>query len=161
MSKNTYIGQIAVLFCLLIAVKCPVFSADCKTTLDCQEMYTDDYICAEDNLKCHHHSVLENPSGQYIFGYVLLVIISALANAGGLGGGAVIVPVYMFLFNFIPSESIPLSKATILAGVIMNYVLIVTKRSKEDKLLIDYGTAGTGIPLLLAGTMIGVMLTQV
>ena len=98
---------LVIIFCLAITVRCPVFSADCKNTADCQALYTEDYVCAPDSLKCHHHEVLDHPSGQYIVGYVLLVVISALANAGGLGGGAVIVPVYMFLFNFIPSESIP------------------------------------------------------
>jgi len=49
-----------------------------------------------------------------------------------------------------------MSKATILAGAIMNVCLIINKRvsDNKNKLLID-------IPLLLAGTMIGVMLTKV
>jgi len=57
-------------------------------------MYTSNYICTEDN-KCEHDSVLVGNTS-FIVGYVLIVLISALANAGGLGGGAVIVPVYMF-----------------------------------------------------------------
>jgi uncharacterized membrane protein YfcA len=90
------------------------------------------------------------------------VVISALANAGGLGGGAVIVPVYMFLFHYLTPEAIPLSKATILAGAIMNVSLIINRRhpKNKDKLVIDYGLAGSCVPLLLAGTMIGIMFTQ-
>jgi len=57
-------------------------------------MYTSDYECTHDN-KCIHGSVLVGKT-TFIAGYILIVIISALANAGGLGGGAVIVPVYMF-----------------------------------------------------------------
>jgi len=68
----------------------------------------------------------------------------------------------MFLFNYTTPESIPLSKATILAGAIMNIVLIINRRRKDvkDTLMIDYGLAGATIPLLLGGTMIGVMLTK-
>jgi len=45
----------------------------------------------------------------------------------------VIVPVYMFLFNYVTPESIPLSKATILAGAIMNVALIINRRRKDVK----------------------------
>lgn len=44
-----------------------------------------------------------------------------------------IVPVYMFLFNYVTPESIPLSKATILAGAIMNVALIINRRRKDVK----------------------------
>jgi len=41
----------------------------------------------------------------------------------------------------------------------MNVCLIINRRRKDvkDTLMIDYGMAAASIPLLLAGTMIGVM----
>ena len=139
---------------------CPVFAAACKTTHECVEEYNSYYICGSDN-KCGHGPLLPL-NAQYIVGFVLIVLISAVANAGGLGGGAVIVPVYMFLFHYLAPEAIPLSKATILAGAIMNITLIINRRhpKNKDKLVIDYGIAGSCVPLLLAGTMIGIMFTQ-
>jgi len=141
-------------------VQSPVFNAPCKTDAHCKEIYNTDYLCKND--KCGHDTLWQAKPA-YILGFFLIVIISAVANAGGLGGGAVIVPVYMFCFNFVTPEAIPMSKATILAGAIMNVCLIINKRvsDNKNKLLIDYGIAGACIPLLLAGTMIGVMLTKV
>lgn len=151
-----------ILLCLANQITCPVFSAPCKTSSECHQIYNSNYICGTDDNKCRHQA-LWPPNTNYIIGFVLIVIISAFANAGGLGGGAVIVPIFMFLFNYITPESIPLSKATILAGAIMNVALILNRRHPKDKnaLVIDYALAGTCIPLLLSGTMIGVLLTKV
>ena len=43
----------------------------------------------------------------------------------------------------------------------MNVALIINRRhpKNKDKLVIDYGVAGSCVPLLLAGTMIGIMFT--
>lgn len=56
-----------------------------------------------------------------------------------------------------------MSKATILAGAIMNLFVVGPKRhpKNEKAFMIDFGLAGVMIPLLLAGTMVGVILTKV
>lgn len=153
--------SIFLLFQILNFVKCPIFSAPCDTNEYCIEMYNSKYVCGNDN-KCRHNDPWQ-VNAAYIVGFVLIVIISSVANAGGLGGGAVMVPIYMFQFDYVPFESIPQSKATILAGAIMNVALIMNRRRKDDqnKLMIDYGLAATCIPLLQAGTMVGVMLTKI
>jgi len=50
-----------------------------------------------------------------------------------------------------------------LAGAIMNVILIINRRQKDNEnvFMINYGLAGACIPLLLGGTMIGVMLTKI
>jgi uncharacterized membrane protein YfcA len=55
-----------------------------------------------------------------------------------------------------------MSKATIFAGAITNIFLIARKRhpTKKTQFVVDYGLAGAIIPLLLAGSMIGVLLTK-
>ena len=142
-------------------VTCPQFSAPCESSEKCHEIYNTHYLCGSD-FKCRHQNPWHATPG-YIIGYILIVLISAVANAGGLGGGAVIVPVYMFQFNYVPFEAIPQSKATILAGAIMNVILIINRRQKDNEnvFMINYGLAGACIPLLLGGTMIGVMLTKI
>lgn len=95
-------------------------------------------------------------------GLFLLTLISAFANAGGIGGGAIIVPVYIFLFDYMTAESIPLSKATIFAGAVMNILMIVQKKHPHNpsEPLINYEMTSCMLPLLLCGTMIGVILTK-
>jgi len=45
----------------------------------------------------------------------------------------------------------------------MNVILIINRRQKDNEnvFMINYGLAGACIPLLLGGTMIGVMLTKI
>ena len=86
-----------------------------------------------------------------------------LTNAAGIGGGAILIPIYTFIFDFTVGGSIPLSKATILSGALMNIFLSYNKRIKnhQNSLLIDYKLVSFIVPLILAGTMIGVILIQV
>ena len=43
------------------------------------------------------------------FGSFVLGILIALSNAGGIGGGGIIVPIVLIFFNFSTKESIALS----------------------------------------------------
>ena len=54
---------------------------------------------------------------------ILIIIVSILANASGIGGGAIFIPIYTLMFDFTIGGAIPLSKATILAGAITNIIL--------------------------------------
>jgi len=96
-------------------------------------------------------------------GLFTIIVISTLANAGGLGAGAVIIPVYIFIYDFAPTDSIPLSKITIFAGAIASVMLSACQKRADDKnkLLISYEMAATIVPLLLIGTMIGVLLSKI
>ena len=135
------------------------FKADCTTTSECTALYTDSYVCV--NSFCEHEPVSFADPIQ-ITGLVVLIIVSALANAGGIGGGALIIPVYMFIFDYTVGHSVPLSKATILAGAIVNIIMIVNQRNPNNKnqLLVDYKVGTFIVPLILAGTMIGVLFTK-
>ncbi len=95
-------------------------------------------------------------------GAILIIIVSAVANAGGIGGGAILIPIYVFSFDYTIGDSIPLSKATILAGAVVNILMTFNDRHPKDKniLMIDYEIIGFLIPLVLSGTMIGVTLTK-
>ena len=136
-TKHIYIIIVAFIY-LSEQIICPTFAAKCSTNEDCYQIYNRHYICSADD-KCGHEPLWPITTAEGI-GYALIVVISAFANAGGLGGGAVIVPIYMFLFNYITPEAIPLSKATILAGAIMNVCQIINRRRSDDSssLVIDF-----------------------
>lgn len=63
-----------------------------------------------------------------IIALILIVIISILTNASGIGGGAIFIPIYTLLFDFTVGGAIPLSKATILAGAITNIIIAYNDR---------------------------------
>ena len=98
---------------------------------------------------------------QKVLGLLLILFITSLTNAGGIGGGALLIPVYCFVFNYTVGGSIPLSKATILSGAIVNLILSYNARKRWNfsELLIDYSLVSFIAPLILAGTVIGVICT--
>jgi len=144
---------------LLIAACSPtIYNAPCTATQQCINIYTKDYVC--ENSHCIRRSF--NFDMKEIIGFVFVFLTAFIANAGGLGAGPVLVPVYMLLFNFAPLDSIPLSKISIFAGATVNLIINWREKTKDkSKLLIDYRLASAMIPLILAGTMIGVILAEV
>ena len=95
-------------------------------------------------------------------GNVMVVIISTITNAGGVGAGTIIIPVYMFFYGFVSSDAIPLSRVTIFAGSFINYLLNWNQRDPhaKNRLMINYPLASVMMPLLLAGTQIGVIFSR-
>lgn len=105
--------------------------------------------------------VFQNTPTEMI-GYIVIIGICMVANAGGLGAGAVIIPVYMFMYDFSATDSIPLSKITICAGAIVNFLLSWKERDRrnQNRFLINYNMGAVIVPLLLGGTQIGVSLSR-
>lgn len=142
------------------SIKGAEYNAPCVENSECHSYYTKSYSCVNDH--CIHNSFEFNTWKEWV-GMFTIIVISTLANAGGLGAGAVIIPVYIFIYDFAPTDSIPLSKITIFAGAIASVMLSACSRREDDKnsLLINYEMATTMIPLLLIGTMIGVLLSKI
>ena len=108
---------------------------------------------------CEHDSLGEM-SKDYIIGIIIIVFISAFANAVGIGGGSVIVPVVTIMFSYEINEAIALSKATIFAGAVINVFFLLNER-KEKKInesLIDYRLCSFMLPIMMFGTFLGVYL---
>ena len=51
-----------------------------------------------------------------------MVILLALANVGGVGGGGLIIPIMMALFTFTTKEAIALSGFTIFTGSLARFI---------------------------------------
>lgn len=141
------------------------FKQPCKVDADCKLYYGSAYQCSIQDKTCRHE--LNFPFKSKIefmeaIGFISVILASALANAGGVGGGGILAPIYIFLFGYTIQESIPLTKATILAGAIVNIFVIIRKRHphKVNEFLIDFGLSSIILPMLLSGTMIGVIMTQ-
>lgn len=85
-----------------------------------------------------------------------------MANAGGIGGGALLTPIYIWLYDFSFEDAIPLSKMTIFTGAIVNYIILKNVRMENNKNqpLINYNLSGLVVPMLLGGTTVGVMFAK-
>ncbi len=95
-------------------------------------------------------------------GAILIFIGSALSNAGGIGGGGLLVPILILFLNFNTKEAIPISKLMIFTGALTAFIMgIRNKNPYRNATAIDYNIAIVVIPLVLFGTMIGVTLNKV
>ena len=131
----------------------------CDSDAECTANLTSKYFCNMTRNICEHESLSEI-SGTYIAGIIFIIFISAFANAGGIGGGSVIVPVLTILFAYEVNEAIPLSKATIFAGAVINVFFLLNQRKADDpdKSLIDYRLCAFMLPIMMGGTFFGVYL---
>lgn len=84
-----------------------------------------------------------------------------LANAAGVGGGGVIVPI-MMLFGFATKVCIALSNVIILIGAITRYVMNFNDSHPEKKATtIDYGIVILMMPTIMIGSFIGIQINLI
>lgn len=147
-----------VLFLLSAPTLSATFNLECDDDQKCVDNYNSFYKCYSGHCRRENFTW----SLREITGDVLIFLISALANAGGVGGGPMIIPLLISVFKFTPGDAVPVSKITILAGAIMSFSGIVFNRHHIDKssMLINYPLTTLMIPAVLGGTQIGVILTQ-
>lgn len=92
-------------------------------------------------------------------GFVLASFFIMIAAGGGIGGGGVLVPSYIFILGFKPHIAIPLSNVTILGSSIANCILNAAKRHPTaDRPLIDWDIMLVMEPLTIAGAVMGSVL---
>jgi len=91
-----------------------------------------------------------------IAGFIFASLMIAIAAGGGIGGGGVLVPTYIFILGFEPKYAIPLSNCTILGSSISNLILNVRKRHEyADRPRIDWDIMLMMEPLTVAGALVG------
>lgn len=99
---------------------------------------------------------LDLTSPMNIIGMIVTMIAVMIAAGGGIGGGGVLVPTYIFILGFEPKIAIPLSTITILGSSLTNLLLNFSKRHPlADRPLIDWDMMLVMEPLTIAGTVLG------
>jgi uncharacterized membrane protein YfcA len=91
---------------------------------------------------------------------VMLLVFGTIASMGGIGGGAMVVTIFMIFDGLSPHYAIPLSKAIVFCGTVFSTILNVFSKNKEakekDTSLIDADVVVVVVPGALSGTIIGV-----
>lgn len=78
-----------------------------------------------------------------------------IAAGGGIGGGGILVPLYMILLKFRPKHAIALSNFTIFGGSIANTLFNVQKSGPSGRPLIDWDIIVIMEPSTIAGAVMG------
>jgi len=107
-----------------------------------------------------HKPLLPVDANDYI-GFTCATIGLMIAAGGGIGGGGILVPIYILVMGFSAKEAIPLSNVTVLGGAIANTLLNVRKRHPlADRPLVDWDLILVMEPLTIAGALIGAFLNK-
>lgn len=96
-------------------------------------------------------------------GCFFCILIVMIANAGGLGGGGVVIPVAMAFFQFDTRESIALSNASTFVSCAVRFFLILNKRHplKPFKVVVDYDIATLMLPSIMFGANLGIIVNLI
>ena len=107
-----------------------------------------------DSIKIHKNLFPMNTM-DYI-GTFLVIIGLIISASGGIGGGGILVPLLILVFQFRSKDAIPLSNFTIFGGSISNLILNIPKRHPDvDRPLVDWNLITIMQPSTLAGAIIG------
>ncbi len=88
------------------------------------------------------------------WGTVLMTLGLLGAASGGIGGGGILVPLFILVFNFKPRYAIPLSNFCILGSSITNMILNLPKRHPSaNRPLVDWDLILVMEPLTMAGAV--------
>ena len=85
-----------------------------------------------------HDSLIPLQMSDFI-GFFVAALGLIIAAGGGIGGGGILVPVYILILGFLPKHAIPLSNVTVFGGAIANTLRNARKRHPTaDRPLIDW-----------------------
>ena len=109
----------------------------------------------------HHHKKLLPLDRSDKMGFFFATLGLMIAAGGGIGGGGVLVPIYILVMNFSAKHAIPLSNITVFGGAVANTLLNIRKRHPlADRPLVDWDLILVMEPLTIAGALIGAFLNK-
>ena len=130
---------------------------NCTIDSDCAKFN----VCNPTRLDCEHKQFFPTSTAEML-GILAIAIGSALSNAGGIGGGGLLIPILLILLGFVAHEAIPISKLMIFTGALTSFFLgFRQKHPTRDAITIDYNVPMILVPMMLFGTMVGVTLNKV
>ncbi|RYH31151.1 hypothetical protein EON65_03295 [archaeon] len=89
-----------------------------------------------------------------IWGTIFTSLGLMIAASGGIGGGGILVPIFILVFGFSTRYAIPLSNFCILGSSITNMILNLVKRHPlADRPLVDWDLILVMEPLTMAGAV--------
>ena len=94
-------------------------------------------------------------------GFAFAMLGLMIAAGGGIGGGGMLVPIYVLVLGFTPKFAIPLSNITVFGGAVTNYCMNLSKRHPDaDRPLVDWDLILIMEPLTILGAVIGSYLNK-
>jgi len=118
-------------------------------------------VCVDEHW-CEMKALMDSFQTETVLTIIAIFVGAFIAAGGGLGGGGIFVPVYIILLRFDAKSAAALSQATIFGGSMVNFWMNSRQRhpNRPHRPLTDFNTILILEPMLLGGTVIGVLLNQ-
>ncbi|TDH68857.1 hypothetical protein CCR75_005266 [Bremia lactucae] len=112
---------------------------------------------------CIEKNLFEPFTWKDVMATYIALLSTALGSGCGVGGGGLLVPMFIFFYGLSPKHAIPLSKATIFGNALSAYLFNIARKHPSNKKfpLINYQVAGIMEPATLIGSIFGVMMNHV
>lgn len=142
------------------ALTCNTTTHECAPCTASSQCYEEGYQCNTEG-QCVIRNLPESFRITIIFAPVVAIIVGAVAAVAGVGGGAILVPAYIWLLGLPISDVVPLSQATIFGLSIVNAFIQLRRHHPHHSPplptwpLINWEYLVLLLPSLLVGTMLG------
>lgn len=113
-----------------------------------------------ENKECTHKGFFPITVREMI-GLLIIFIASALANASGIGGGGLYVPILIVLNGFSLKDSTPISKFMIFCSALVAFIIGIAKKHNPEKgygSSIDMNLVSYMVPFIVMGSQIGLVI---
>ena len=156
--------SILVVLLLLLAVTVTVYSAETATKDEELDMEAEDSASSERFLLVSGQdsigALFPLTTWDYI-GFCASILGLIISAGGGIGGGGIIMPIYILIMHFPVKRAIPLVNVTVFGGAIANTIFNVTGRHPiADRPLIDWDLILVLEPMAMAGAPVGAILAK-
>jgi hypothetical protein len=101
----------------------------CVTADDCLDS---EYYFCNDNSVCEHKAVFPQTTYE-IIGVVVFMLIMALSNVAGIGGGGIAIPMAMEFFTLSTKKAIAISSFAILISTLARFFFNINQRHPAKK----------------------------
>eukprot|EP01038_Epipyxis_sp_PR26KG_P005986 gene5986-8243_t len=109
----------------------------------------------------NHKDLFPLDSRDY-YGTTFVVLGLLIAASGGIGGGGILVPLLILVYDFSPKHAIALSNFCIVGSSITNMWMNLYKRHPDaDRPLVDWDLILVMEPLTMAGAVVGAIVSKV
>lgn len=128
-------------------------SSQCKAREEC-------VLHADGRSLCAIQPLFKHFDRRVVIATLLVFCGGIFAATGGIGGGGLFVPIFVFALEIDSHQAIPMSKAAVLGGAMGNFALNVfaTHPHSKKRPLIDFDVTLALEPMTLLGTVVGVVL---
>ena len=146
---------------LTLILTSPLHATKTKCTSDpfCQSTFGPSYFCDMDNGKCNHKPLIQDLTLWIVSGCLLLIAFNILSFSIGVSANGMAFPAMILFFAFTGKDAMAILKTSNILSSPVNLIFVASMRNpqNENRLFVDFDLLVYLVPLILIGSMFGVL----